>query len=66
MEQTNHIKKESEDKINRREAIHKMGYTALTASVMMLLLNSPKARATSTSTPVAPPKTDGSGEIPWD
>ncbi len=63
------IKKESreaEERITRREAILKMGHTALTASVMMVLLNSPKARATSTSTPITPPTTDNSGQIPWD
>lgn len=63
-------KKEIEDinvkKISRKEAIKKTGYMAVSAATMMILLNSPKAQASSDAPappPECPNKSNGGG--PW-
>jgi hypothetical protein len=52
--------------ISRRVAIRKIGYTAATASVMMLLLNSRSARATSVNSGPTNPGDTGGSEVIWD
>ncbi len=52
--------------ISRRDAIRKMGYTAATASVMMILLNTKSARATSVNTGPTNPGDTGGGTTIWD
>jgi len=44
---------ESERKMNRKEAIRKTGYMALSAATMMLLLSNPSSAAT--ASPASPP-----------
>ncbi|MDD2799222.1 MAG: hypothetical protein PHV20_11580 [Bacteroidales bacterium] len=55
-----------EDSISRRDAIKKMGYVALSAATMMVLLNSQSAKAASNA-PEAPtaPDPGGGGSPIW-
>jgi len=56
-----------ENEITRRDALKKIGYSALTGSVLMVLLNTQTARASSTE-PTVPGDTNGSGgsTVTWD
>lgn len=44
----------NEPKMDRKQAIKKVGYVALSAATMMLLLNSPAKGATASSSPENP------------
>ncbi len=56
----------SDKEISRRDALKKIGYTALTGSVMMVLLNTQSARATSVNTGPTNPGDTGGGGVTWD
>ena len=49
------------EKINRKQAIKRAGFYAVTAAGMITLLGSPKKAAAEPSYPPAPPPTPGGG-----